>query len=80
MMPVIIGIKIPIKSIIYNALILLGYFYLFDFIRISVEFDIVTATSISESKMALKMVLVGLCDGVNIGALDGDERDMFRDA
>ena len=30
--------------------------------------------------MALKMVLVGLCEGVNIGALDGDKRDVFRDA
>ena len=40
----------------------------------------VTATSISESKMALKMVLLVRSDGVKIGALDGDERDMFRDA
>ncbi len=40
----------------------------------------VTATSISESKMALKMVLLVRFDGVKIGALDGDERDVFRDA
>ena len=40
----------------------------------------VAATSISESKMALKMVLLVRFDGVKIGALDGDERDVFRDA
>ena len=32
MILVIVGIKASIKSITYNALILLGYLYLFDFI------------------------------------------------
>ena len=36
MILVIVGIKTSIKSITYNALILLGYLYLFDFIVFSV--------------------------------------------
>ena len=35
MILVIVGIKASIKSIIYNALILLGYLYLFDFVVFS---------------------------------------------
>ena len=35
MILVIVGIKTSIKSITYNALILLGYLYLFDFIVFS---------------------------------------------
>lgn len=42
--------KISIKSITYNALILLGYFYPFDFIVFSVGRNIVAGSTNSESK------------------------------